>query len=263
VFLHGFFDHGLSFAPLIARLGVPLYCVCLDHRGFGDSDWIGAGGYYYFPDYWQDVLCLVDHLGLDRFGLVGHSMGGGIATGVAALVPSRVTAMVLLEGMGPPYHDPTDVIGRLDRWIDGVRREDMAKDVAGRRASRAVMPSVEDAVAKLIRSNPKLSREIATELAGTFTEAVPGGVVWKVDPLHRTQSPKPFLKEEIEPMWRALTMPVMSVYGVDSPWIPEDLPYRHSCLPNVRAVMIEGAGHNLHHDQPDRIADLVTEWMTT
>jgi pimeloyl-ACP methyl ester carboxylesterase len=261
--LHGFFDHGLSFAPLIRRLGAPFFVVAPDHRGFGDSDWIGAGGYYHFPDYWQDLLRLIEHLRLDRFGIVGHSMGGGIATGVAALIPERVKAMVLLEGMGPPYHDAADAIGRLDRWIDGTKKPDMDRDVAGRRAARAVIPSVNDAIDRLIRANPRLSREIATELAGTFTEPLANGVAWKVDPLHRTQAPKAFLQAEIEPMWRALSMPVMSVYGSESPWVPEDLDFRHSCLLNGHVVQIEGAGHNLHHERPEQIADLVTRWMTT
>jgi pimeloyl-ACP methyl ester carboxylesterase len=139
----------------------------------------------------------------------------------------------------------------------------MNLDVEGRRAARSSIPSVEAAAERLVRANPRLAPEIARELAGTFTEPAPdGGVVWKVDPLHRTQAPKPFLKSEIEPMWRALTMPVLSVYGTESPWIPEDLDYRHSCLPNARVVKVEGAGHNVHHDRPSVVADLVTEWMT-
>ena len=264
IFLHGFFDHGLTFAPVIRALGAPFYAIAPDHRGFGDSDWIGAGGYYHFPDYWQDLMALISHLKIDRFGLVGHSMGGGIATGVASLIPKRVKAMVLLEGMGPPYHDPADAIGRVDRWIDGINRAEMNQDIAGRRLARATIPNLQDAVQRLMRSNTRLSQKLAEELAGSFTEPMPNGeLAWKVDPLHRTQSPKAFLKEEIEPAWRALSMPVLSVYGSESPWVPEDLDFRHACLPNGKVVVVEGAGHNVHHEQPERIADLVTRWMTT
>ncbi len=266
VLLHGFMDHGLAFAPMIRALGRSFFAVVPDHRGHGDSGWIGDGGYYYFQDYFQDVLHLVDHLGLDRFGLVGHSMGGGIATGVAALIPDRVEAMVMIEGMGPPYQDPTDVLGRLHRWLDALKQPKMDLDQVERWLARPTIASREAAVERLMRANPRLPQAIAAELANTFTEGAPNGpegaVVWKVDPLHRTPSPKPFLLQEIEPMWRALSMPVLSVYGTDSPWFPDDLAFRHTCLPDGRPVLVDGAGHNIHHERPELIADLVTRWMS-
>jgi pimeloyl-ACP methyl ester carboxylesterase len=260
--LHGFFDHGLSFAPMLRALGAPFFCIALDHRGHGDSGWIGDGGYYYFTDYFQDVLVLIDHLGLDRFGLVGHSMGGGIATGVAAMLPEKVKAVVLLEGMGPPYHDANDNLLRLDRWLDALKKPEVNLDRAGRRRARAPMPSLEAAVDRLQRANPRLAPAIARELASTFTEAHEGGVVWKLDPLHRTPSPKAYLQVEIEPLWRAMTMPVLSVHGTESPWLAIDLDHRHACLPNVTVERVQGAGHNLHHEQPEIVAGLVTRWFS-
>lgn len=265
VCLHGFMDHGLSFAPMVRALSTPFFVVTPDHRGHGMSGWVGAGGYYYFHDYFQDVVALVEHLGLERFGLVGHSMGGSIATGVAALLPKRVQSVVLIEGMGPPFSSAGDAVGRIERWIHAVRRSAQDQDEPGRRRARKPMESSAAAADRLCLANPRLDRSIAEELAGTFTEPAPGGpkgaVVWRLDPLHRTPSPKAYLREEAEPTWRTLTMPVLSIYGRDTPWQPGDLVERHACLPNARPVLVDGAGHNIHHERPLLMATMVADWM--
>ena len=48
-----------------------------------------------------DVIGLVDSLGLDRFHLVGHSMGGGVAMKIAIRVPERIQSLTLVDTMSP------------------------------------------------------------------------------------------------------------------------------------------------------------------
>src|SRR5437879_6861024 len=58
VLVHGWRDHARSWSYFVAALqeksAKPLWIVAPDCRGHGDSDWVGAGGYYHFPDYVQD-----------------------------------------------------------------------------------------------------------------------------------------------------------------------------------------------------------------
>jgi pimeloyl-ACP methyl ester carboxylesterase len=67
ILVHGFLDHAHSWHPFAASLQVnskyPLWIVAPDCRGHGDSGWVGAGGYYHFPDYVFDLHCLVQSLG--------------------------------------------------------------------------------------------------------------------------------------------------------------------------------------------------------
>lgn len=65
-----------------------------DLRGHGESDWADAYG---FADYAGDIVDLADRLGLARFALMGHSLGGYVALHLAAERPARVTALVIAD----------------------------------------------------------------------------------------------------------------------------------------------------------------------
>src|SRR5690242_21631642 len=79
--LHGYMDAGGTWdlvAPALAAAGHDV--VAPDLRGFGRSDAVGPGGYYHFPDYVADVEALVRELAPERLAVVGHSMGGTVAS---------------------------------------------------------------------------------------------------------------------------------------------------------------------------------------
>lgn len=75
----------------------------VDLRGHGDSEWPGTYG---FEEMRDDVLALLDALGLDRVTLVAHSMGTVVASLVAMDRPAAVRRMVLEEGPLPFPADP-------------------------------------------------------------------------------------------------------------------------------------------------------------
>ncbi len=102
VLVHGFLDLAWGWDEVPARLADRFHVVAPDLRGHGDSDWIGAGGYYHFFDYLADLDDVVRRLGRGKVGLVGHSMGGSVAAYWAGTRPEAVRALVLLEGLGPP-----------------------------------------------------------------------------------------------------------------------------------------------------------------
>lgn len=258
--LHGFMDHGRAYAPAVDLLERDFFVVAPDLRGHGESEWVGAGGYYHFYDYFSDVAALLEHLAIDRFSIVGHSMGGSVATGVAALNAPRVDRVMLLEGMGPPYATLDDTLGRLTRWTEALGWDRVAGDRDRRRRARTVMADIDDAASRLCRVNPRLPIERARRLASTFTEPAEGGVAWCYDPLHRTPAAKPFLEAEARAFWSALTMPVLSLYG-EHGWPPDDLASRHEALADVTVGRVSGAGHNIHHDRPELVAAAMDSFL--
>lgn len=93
--LHGWLDNAASFMPLAAHLpGVQL--VAPDLPGHGRSAHLAPGAEYTSGVAVNAVLDIADALGWDTFSLLGHSMGAGIASLMAAAVPQRVQRLVAI-----------------------------------------------------------------------------------------------------------------------------------------------------------------------
>ncbi|WP_371673536.1 alpha/beta hydrolase [Streptomyces sp. NBC_00289] len=97
VFVHGWtanrhrWDHQLTHFAQRRRV------IRLDLRGHGESSGAGVRTVAALA---EDVLALLDHLKVDRFVVVGHSMGGMIAQTIALSHPERVERMVLVNSIG-------------------------------------------------------------------------------------------------------------------------------------------------------------------
>ena len=109
VFLHYFGGSGRAWTQVAAMLADRWRCVMPDLRGFGNSDAITEQ--YSVNDAADEVLTLVRVLAIERFGLVGHSMGGKIALMVAARQPPGLSHLVLLAP-SPPTPEPIDASAR-------------------------------------------------------------------------------------------------------------------------------------------------------
>ncbi|MPZ78435.1 MAG: alpha/beta fold hydrolase, partial [Deltaproteobacteria bacterium] len=189
VLVHGFLDQAHSWRPFVTSLQSkskdPLWIVAPDCRGHGNSGWIGAGGYYHFPDYVFDLHRLIQNLGVSRFKLIGHSMGGSISFLYTGTFPEQVSKLVLIEGAGPPGLDFSDAPPRMGKWIAEVRER-------GRNHFRRYT-SLEAGARQLQQTNPRLKSKLAFELAQAgMKQDINGKWVWKFDPLHRTAAPQPF-----------------------------------------------------------------------
>jgi pimeloyl-ACP methyl ester carboxylesterase len=95
VLLHGLLDSSLGWEGL-AR-ATPRPCLAFDLPGFGMSDLPTRPS---LRAYAEDIAAAIDELGVERFVLVGHSLGGGVAAGLAEMLPDRVAALVLLAPAG-------------------------------------------------------------------------------------------------------------------------------------------------------------------
>jgi pimeloyl-ACP methyl ester carboxylesterase len=95
--LHGFPDTGRLWrhqVPALAEAGFRV--VVPDLRGYGRSDQPADVGAYAFPHLVADVLGVLDHLGIDRAHLVGHDWGAALGWVIAAVAPVRVEHLVAL-----------------------------------------------------------------------------------------------------------------------------------------------------------------------
>jgi branched-chain amino acid transport system permease protein len=100
VFVHGFISTYSWWLPTLERLSQSDYhAYAVDLRACGESDQIDTG--HTVAQHADDLHAFVDALGLERFTLVGHSLGGGISMQYALKHQDRLKALVLVDPLGP------------------------------------------------------------------------------------------------------------------------------------------------------------------
>jgi pimeloyl-ACP methyl ester carboxylesterase len=255
VLVHGFADLGYAWHEVAERLAQHGHVIAPDLRGHGDSDWISGGGYYHFMDYVADLDDVIAQLARRRVVLVGHSMGGSVCAYYAGTRPEHLTALALLEGLGPPDMAALDGPTRTAAWIDAWR-------VA--RSKVRPLPSLDEAVRRLRKHDDRLEEVLARRLAEVGTRKTEGGLLWKHDPLHNTLGPYAFRLEVAIAYWKRITCPVLIIDGAESRLtVPADeRARRRAHFANHRHVVVEGAGHMIPRHQPARIAELLLGLVT-
>jgi pimeloyl-ACP methyl ester carboxylesterase len=257
--VHGFLDQAESWKFLVDELSrrarKPLWIIAPDCRGHGDSGWVGAGGYYHFPDYVYDLACVIGTLESERVMLVGHSMGGTISFLYSGAFPTCIAKLVLIEGIGPPGMEFSDAPLRMGHWVSEVRGR-------GRGHFREYS-SVEAGASQLRQTNPRLKEEFALELAlSGMKRNARGKWVWKFDPLHRTSAPQPFYTAQALEFLRRIDCPVLIVNGAESRQTRRtDKQQRYDALRDHRVMEIERAGHMIHQDNPARLAEVIASFL--
>ena len=117
VYLHGWADAGSTFQFVVDTLASRWHVVAPDWRGFGRT--AHSGGPYWFPDYLADLQDILIHYSPDvPVNLVGHSMGGNVASLYAGSMPERVNAIVNIEGFGLADTNPDVAPQRYRAWLE-------------------------------------------------------------------------------------------------------------------------------------------------
>lgn len=259
VLVHGFLDQAYSWKYFVAELQKiarqPLWIIAPDCRGHGDSGWVGAGGYYHFPDYVFDLDCVIRESGAPRIHLIGHSMGGTISFLYAGAFPRQVNKLALIEGVGPLGMNFSDAPLRMEKWIGEIHER-------GRRHFRQYA-SIGAGADQLQQTNPRLTRERALELAhAAMKQNGNDKWIWKFDPLHRTTAPQPFYTAQALEFLQRIQCPVLIVDGQESRQTRRtDKMQRYNALADHRRVVIDGAGHMVHQDNPVKLAEAAADFF--
>ncbi len=251
---HGGRDHCRSWDWVAQELRHDWHVIAPDLRGHGDSAWAPDGSYG-MDAFVYDFAQLVHTLGHDQVTIVSHSLGGNIATRFTGLYPDKVRKLVNIEGLGPSPEmraqiEARGTAARLREWIEDKRR------AAGRLPRR--YPTIEAAFTRMKAENSFLTDVQARHLTIHGASRNEDGTwSWKFDNYLNIWPPTDIAYADKEDLWRAITCPMLLLYGADSFFTNPEKDGRAANFRDARVIEYENAGHWLHHDQLDRfLADV-------
>ncbi len=251
--LHGWLDNAASFAALAPLLAKDCRVIALDMPGHGRSAHLPPGvTRYHVMDYVDHVLNAADALQLLRFNLLGHSLGAGVASLVAAAAPARIGKLALIEGLGPLADDGSHTLQRL--------RDAVAQRSLGRRAPR-VFANIEEALAARVAVGDLESDE-ARALVTRGLREVGGGYAWSSDPRLRLPTPLRIEESQLRRLLAGIESPTLLLLAdPQTPYLPRaTMEARAACVRDIRIERI-GGRHHLHLQHPQEVAERVLKFL--
>jgi pimeloyl-ACP methyl ester carboxylesterase len=257
IMLHGWMDVSASFQFTVDALQGDWCVLAPDWRGFGLSEW--AKEAYWFPDYVADLDSLLTQISPDEPAtIVGHSMGGNIAGLYAGVQPERVSRLLLAEGFGMPPTNPAKAPRRILKWLNQIQQPPTLRPYA----------SLQEVADRLKTNTPLLGDARANFLAPHWAKQVePGRFELRADPLHKMINPVLYRPEEAIAIWKQITAHVLWIHSATD-WISRFLKEDDQMLQQYRAsyaemteCKIEGASHMMHHDQPEKFAQVIEDFL--
>jgi len=230
--LHGFTHSGASWNGVTARLGQRYRALTPDLRGHGSASSAT-------PVTLEAVLQDVERLTDEPFTLAGYSMGGRAALHLALAQPDRVRQLVLI-GASPGIEDNAERAERLssdERLADELERSRIG-DFAARWARTPILAGLPVDVAAAVHEDRLRSTPagLARALRGLGTGALPS-------------------------LWGRLgelAMPVTLVVGERDAKFRATAAAMVARLERGEVVVVPGAGHAVHLEEPGRVADLIS-----
>lgn len=251
LFIHGILGSQQQWARLVDRVDDDHRVLVPDLFGHGESD--KPVGDYSLSAHAATMRDLLDHLGIERVTLVGHSLGGGIAMQFFYLFPERVERLVLVSS------------GGLGREVNIVLRS-------------ATLPGAAQ-VLSVLASAPVVSQVEALGRGASRLGWRPGSdlsAIWRgFSSLGDRGSRSAFLAttravidvggqtiSAHDHLEGALPIPTLIVWGSKDRMIPVAHALSvQSALPDCRVEVFEGAGHFPHLDDPSRFARVLRDFV--
>ena len=248
---HGWLDNAATFDHLAPLLNEYRF-VSLDLPGHGFSDHRPPGSSYHFIDMIVDVLEVINLLGWERFSLIGHSMGAGVASYLAGTVPEKIDSVILIEGLG----SITQEAERMPELLFEASREWMTLSDK----KLPVYPDFEAAV-KVRQSVGIISESSVKTLVSRGLKPVIGGFSWNSDPRLKMKSRYYFTEDQSVSFIQKIKAPVLLIdaKGGKNDFWKESYRKRIPYIKNFHHSIVYG-DHHLHLDNPEAVAEVIREF---
>ena len=237
VILHGLFGTMDNWRTMARKLAEEYQVILVDLRNHGRSFWSDQFNYELLA---QDVIGVMDHLGLSQASIAGHSMGGKVSFQLAQNFQDRIDKLIVLDIGFRGYPGGHESIFNAVLGLD--LKEIRTRSEADRRLAKAIQ-------------DPAIRQFLLKSLKRDVNE----GFIWKTN----FESLYSNYEQILSPVTiNEIIAPTLIVRGSRSPYISDnDIIDINSILPDVQFVTTE-AGHWLHVEQPGELFTEMSRFLS-
>ncbi len=235
ILLHGVWSTGAVWHDIAVALAETHHVRSVDFRGRSQTEWSPEGDYS-TEAYVADLLGLYEAWSLEKTTVIGHSMGGGVATALAAKHPERVESLVVIDA-GPVMRAGSSV--EFERQLASLSQD---------------FPSIAAARARQAQALPNISDDAVERRLDARLVERDGRVVWREDPRIRTGRRLTVRPSEDEMWKRYLSVKARTLFilGGNSQIVTDEAEKRLTTeMADAQSVRIANAGHNVFEDNHD------------
>ena len=240
--LPGLTRNSRDFAELAERHSPDFRVLALEFRGRGMSEYDPVPARYLPPTYAQDVIELLDQVGISEAVFVGTSLGGLVTMAVAVIQPHRIAAAILND-VGPVINGVG--VDRIKTYVGSGQRFknwDEAGETIARNTQAFDFYTHED----WVRMAKRNCREEDGEIVFDYDPAI-------AEPFNTAPSTP---QVDLWPFFTALAQkPLLVIRGARSDLLSADtLQKMHEAAPNMRSAVVAGVGHAPDLNEPEAAA---------
>lgn len=239
LFIHGWPHNRSLWAGQLSGLPTHARCIAPDLRGFGGSS---VKGPYSVERYADDLVALLDSLGIDRAVVCGLSMGGYVTFALFRRHRERIRALLLTSTRATA--DTPEAREKRLRLIEFVKANGV--EALATRQLRAMVGK------STFESRPELRESLRQLMAGAPLDGVVGGLQAMAD------------RPDSSDLLPTIDLPTLVVGGAEDSFTrPDELGALADAMPHARLELIAGAGHVCAYERPAAFNHLVTEFLAT
>lgn len=252
--LHGWLDNANSFEPLAAYL-MDYQVLAIDWPGHGFS--AHRPGHYplHWIDYLYDLDALLGILPVQPVAIIGHSLGGIIASAYTAVFPEKVNKLILIEALSPLFEPVTQAKSRLrksfyqhEKYLAQKQRQLKVYDTIDTAVrARAHLTGLAEPWCRLL-----LERNMRTE---------GGGIGWRSDPRLRLDSPQRLTFAQVDALMQDISVTTLLICGRQGfHQLQSALPKARMWFKHLSEQTIDG-DHHVHMGNALGVAELIKSFI--
>lgn len=258
--LHGWLDNADSFKPLIPFLN-NRRVIAIDLPGHGLSSHRSVDAHYHFVDWVYDLLQLFEFNNWPAIDIVGHSMGGMIASAFSAAFPDKVKSLTLIDSVGFLTAESNKTTEQMNKgMLSRLKNSSLYANKHHKKKSKNVHATLDSAIKARVAVSD-LSYENAEIIVKRGIEKKAEGYAWRADSRLRNLSPNRLTLKQADQIISDINCPVQLIHsmkGLDM--VSKGIKHFSPLFKQLTVIKLSG-GHHFHMELPEETATLINNFL--